>query len=369
MTNASKFLWKHEFAMVAPETSAIPAPFTVTVSEKEEDSDQGGLTKGERDSLGAMAKDIVEILDLKKPDDFKRPEGFQPKKAKAKWGPGELIEKVRAWLTENEAEISKRAVLAAEIGISEGRFDEAYAAAAEEAKASGLTLPEFRLWAQGHVASELAETESSAYAKTLTAETTEYTEAELDAMAWQQEHRERAVEALKYWSLNSRLLDDRLKKLFQEHPELDANFDRADILELLASVVAWANTSLTDDRISRVIRSTKVESLIKVDGIAAAESDVASRLVPMVEGARKALGSRVDEIEDNDPRLLRALGVVSQARLALPVVEARIQEIDGILVDAALDEILVVLKAVIAKAPRHMGPPVLAPDDTVGTKA
>lgn len=349
MTSASKFLWKHEFALVPAEAGKVDSPFTITVNETEKE-DTEGLNSAEREALTNIAKDVVSVLDLKPTADWKREDYFKPEKPKAKWGPGELIEKVRTFLTENEAKISERAVALAEAGVAEGKYDEGYAAATAEAKANGLTLPELKLWAQGYEASRLAEEESSAFAQALAAETTEYTETELDALAWRAEHRDRAVETLKFWAVKSRVFDDRLRKLFNENPELNENFDNADVLGLLASVVTWANTSLTDDRISRTIRSTTMKAQISVDEITKAEGEMALLLVPMVVDARKALGRNVDEISDNDPRLLRAMGVVSQARVALPAVEARIQELKEILIDQALDEIQKVLDRVMSKA-------------------
>jgi len=346
MTSASKFLWKHDFIFVDTKTGAVDAPFEINIVEKPSEDGQG-ISPAERENLTAIAKDITELLDLKKPDDFKRDPRFKPATPKAKWGPGELLEKVRAWLTEHEAEISARAVTIADAKLSEGKYDEAFASFAAEATANGLAAPELRLWAQGTEASRLAEEESSAYAKSLTEEHIPYTEEELDALAWRAEHRDRCVEALKFWSVKSRNFDDRMRKLFAEHPELKDNFENADILGLLASVVTWAQTALTDDRIDRVIRSTTTTARIGVSDIVAAEGKMASKLLVMITEARKGLGKNVDEIPDNDPRLLRAMGAVSQARIALPVVEARIQELKEVLIDTALDEIAVVLRKVV----------------------
>jgi len=346
MTSASKFLWKHEFLFVDVKAGAIETPFEVTIQDRPE-VDGEGIKPKERENLARIAKDISELLDLKRPEDFKRDPDFAPKAPKAKWGPGELIEKVRAWLQENEARISQEAHAEVDAKLMDAVYEAPYATYVAEATKQNQAVTDILTWARGSVASRIAEEQSSAFAKGLAAETAPYAEAELDALAWRQEHRERCVEALKYWSLNSRNFDDRMRKLFAEHPELNDDFDNADILGLLASVVAWANTALTDDRIDRVIKNTVTTARIGPDGIQAAEAKMASKLLPMVASAREALGKKVEDIPDNDPRLLRAMGVVSQARIALPAVEARIQELSEVLIDVALDEIAKVLKHVI----------------------
>jgi hypothetical protein len=350
-TTTSKFLWHHDFAFVDVAASPVDSPFKVTISETTEDSTSTrGITQAERANLEAIAKDVTEVLDMKRPADFKRDPRFAPSKPKAKWGPGELIEKVRTWLQENEAAITARAITVADEKLASGALDSAYAVAQAGATLAGQSCPDRTDWVRGTVASEIAEAESGAVAKALSEEITPYTEAELDDLAWRQEHRDRAVETIKLWTIRSRNFDDRIKQLFSKHPEITENFDNADILGLLASVVTWANTALNSDRMERIIRSTTVEPRITADGVAAAEADMAGYLILMTTSALAALGKNVEDIPDNDPRLLRAGAVISQARIALPAVEARIQELNEVFIDVALKEILGVLQLLVVKA-------------------
>ena len=305
-----------------------------------------------------------EVLDGRRPEDFKRDPSYKPNHAKSKYGPGELIELTRKFLEENEAKISAEAVKVADAKLELGAFDEAYAAAVEAAKEAKVPIPELKLWAHGHVASELAEEAAAAYSQKLAKESVPYTEAELDDLAWKAHYTSNCLETLKYWSMNSKLLDHRLQKIHEEHPEVGENFEKADVVSLLASVAAWANTSVQDDRISRVIRNTEVKALVDPKAVGAAEATIAGRLYQPVVDARTALGSKIDELEENDPRLVRAMGVISQARIALPVVETKLQTMEGVGLDVALDAIKEILIKTTGPLP-CTGVATLAPDEHV----
>ena len=349
MTSGAKFLWKHEFCFVDTKAGLISAPYTIIVHERSEDN--VGLTQGERDNLTRIAKDVGEVLDGRRPDDFVRDPGYKPNHAKAKYGPGELIELTRKFLEENEAKITAEAIKVANEKLEKGEFADAYAKATAEAEKAKQTLPPIQLWAQGTVASEMAEEAAAAYSQKLAAETVPYTEAELDDLAWQFKYKENCLDTLKYWSMNSKLLDQRLQKIHQEHPEVGENFEKADVVSLLASVAAWANTSVQDDRISRVIRNTEVKALVDPKAVGSAEATIAGRLTKPVIEARAALGNKIDELEENDPKLVRAMGVISQARVALPAVETKLQELEGVGLDVALDAIKDILLALAPTGP------------------